>query len=165
MKTNEPNKTEAVMAYFCKYYPHKDELSKARLNKMIYLADWRAAITLQRTISSTDWIFNHYGPYVIDIEKKAEDSHLFFLLSTNNIYGSPKKVIGFNSSTTQEMIQKEIEKLNTDDIVVLDHVIEQTEKLSWNPFINMVYSTYPILISERYDKLDLVELASKYNNL
>jgi hypothetical protein len=33
-----------IIAYYCKQYPHKAELSKARLTKMVYLADWKSAI-------------------------------------------------------------------------------------------------------------------------
>jgi hypothetical protein len=33
-----------VMAYLCEHYPHKDDLSKARLTKLVYLADWKSAI-------------------------------------------------------------------------------------------------------------------------
>ena len=29
-----------VVGYLCEHYPHKAELSKARLTKMVYLADW-----------------------------------------------------------------------------------------------------------------------------
>ena len=45
---------------------------------------------------------------------------------------------------------------------VLDFVIEKTAPLSWDDFIKLVYSTYPIVTQPRYSTLNLVQLASLY---
>jgi hypothetical protein len=34
---------------------------------MVYLADWRSAITRGKQITDIVWEFNYYGPYVDDI--------------------------------------------------------------------------------------------------
>src|SRR5687767_14879894 len=87
------DKLTSVMAYFCARYPHKDELSKARLTKMVYLADWRMALEHGDQITDIQWIFNHYGPYVHDVEDRAKESPLFKVRSTVNAYGSPAEII------------------------------------------------------------------------
>ncbi len=38
----------------------------------------------------------------------------------------------------------------------------KTMRLNWDGFIKLVYSTYPILKSERYSELNLVEFAKQY---
>ena len=35
-----------IIYYLISNYPHKDELSNARVTKMVYLADWHAAVKL-----------------------------------------------------------------------------------------------------------------------
>lgn len=65
------DKLEAVIAYLCENYPHKSELSKARLTKLVYLADWKSCIESNKQISGIEWVFNHYGPYVDDIYNAA----------------------------------------------------------------------------------------------
>jgi hypothetical protein len=47
-----------VVAYLCHEYPHKGELSKARLTKMVYLADWRSAIERGSQVTDIEWVFN-----------------------------------------------------------------------------------------------------------
>ncbi len=44
-----------IIAYYCDRYPHKEELSKARLTKMVYLADWKSAIVHGKQISDIKW--------------------------------------------------------------------------------------------------------------
>ena len=44
----------------------------------------------------------------------------------------------------------------------IDIIIEKTQGLYWQQFINFVYSTYPIVTSERYTYLNLVQKATEY---
>jgi len=61
------SKLRDIVAYFCSNYVYKDELSKVRLTKMVYLVDWRSAITDGKQLTRIQWHFNHYGPYVEDV--------------------------------------------------------------------------------------------------
>ena len=54
------------------------------------------------------------------------------------------------------------ESLSEEDEYVLDHVIEQTRRLYWNDFTQLVYSTYPVLTGTRGDYLDLKASAERY---
>ena len=47
-------------------------------------------------------------------------------------------------------------------IKIIDTVIEKTKNMSWTSFINFIYSTYPIVTSNRYTHLNLVEKAQQY---
>ncbi|TFC91334.1 MULTISPECIES: Panacea domain-containing protein [Cryobacterium] len=148
---------EDVMAYLCSRYPFKEELSKARLTKMVYLADWRMALTKQSQITNLDWTFNHYGPYVDDVKDAAEANEgRFTILKTTNMYGSPKEVIGLKRK------EETFASLSEPEIAALDHVVAMTKDLTWAPFIKLVYSTYPIATQARHVHLDLAQLATKY---
>ena len=48
-----------VIAYIIKRYPSSlaDELSNARLTKLVYLSDWKNCLTNDRPISSINWYF------------------------------------------------------------------------------------------------------------
>lgn len=144
-----------AMAYLCAHYPHKAELSKARLTKMIYLADWRLALVDKRQITNLTWVFNHYGPYLEDVKETAQSDPRFELKSDRNLYGSVKEVVALRHSQPDVDLE-EAEKL------ALDHVIQKTKDLTWAPFIKLVYSTYPIATQPRYVPLNLVELAKTY---
>ena len=62
-----------VTAYLCAKYPHKDELSKARVTKLVYLADWKSAQQNQKQLTKIDWYFHNYGPYVDAVVDTKED--------------------------------------------------------------------------------------------
>jgi hypothetical protein len=144
-----------VVAYICKHYPHKHELSKARLTKMVYLADWRSAITRGEQVTSIEWHFNHFGPYVEDVVESVRSDPEFDVDITANMYGNSKEII-----STKNGVQ--YPSITGDDKEVLDFVINSTAPKYWNDFIRLVYSTYPVLTQPRYTRLNLVELAERY---
>lgn len=148
-------KLENIIAYLCKYYPHKKELSKARLTKLVYLADWFSAVINHKQITKTEWLFNHYGPYVDDITKVATESKYFKINYTTTRFGSEKAIILFGGEG------KDIE-VSEKDKEILDFVIFKTKSLYFDDFINYVYSTYPVKSEKRYSHLDLEKLAVEF---
>lgn len=145
-----------IIAYFLAKYPHTHELSKARLTKMVYLADWVAAISFGRQLTDIEWYFNHYGPYVHDVVEHARADPRFKIVETRTLYGNPKETV--------ELARKPVtwSSLTPQDIQVLEHVIAQTERLTWDGFIRAVYSTYPIATQARGSFLNLNKLAREY---
>lgn len=144
-----------TMIYVCEKYPYKHDLSKAKLNKLIYLADWKSAIDNDSQITPIKWYFNNYGPYVDDIEFIAlTNPEIFQIKNCTTMYGNKKQVISLVGEFNYNLSEQEIN--------ILDFVITKMAPLSWNKFIKMIYSTYPILKSNRYEELDLVQLAHEY---
>jgi hypothetical protein len=144
-----------VMAYLGEHYPHKHELSKARLAKLIYLADWKSAIEHGEQMTDIVWFYNYYGPYVESIAEEAEGDPAFKVRGTHNLYGDPKELVELVRS-------REYSSLTEDDKRILDSVIASTARMNWNEFIRLVYSTYPMVTQDRFSNLDLVELACRY---
>jgi hypothetical protein len=145
-----------IVAYLLAKYPHKLELSNARVTKMVYLGDWRHSLTQGRQISNIQWVFDNYGPFVWDVKRKVEENpFLFDVESTATMYGNPKTLLKLKDSGYQPQLA-ESERL------ALDHIIKITAPLAWDRFIGLVYSTYPILHSDRFANLNLVRLAAEY---
>ncbi|WP_246684422.1 Panacea domain-containing protein [Mesorhizobium sp. M5C.F.Ca.ET.164.01.1.1] len=146
------------MTYLVRNYPHKHELSKARLTKMIYLADWKSAIEHQRQMTGIEWQFNHFGPYVDDVHNLALEDSAFSVKSEQNMFGKPKETIVLADRLADDRVSNE-------EAAILDHVIEQTKRLTWDAFIKLVYSTYPVLTGSRGSRLDLVKSAEAYREV
>jgi hypothetical protein len=144
-----------VLIYLCRHYPHAHELSKARLTKLVYLADWRSALVRGRQMTSIDWEFSHYGPYVWDVANLARERDEFQVSLTSNPFGDSKEVIAVRADVPDP-------DLDPEDREILDYVIEKTQPLFWDGFIRLVYSTYPILTRPRFSILDLQALAREY---
>ncbi len=144
-----------VVAYICRNYPYKDELSNARVTKMVYLADWRSAITRGRQLTDLEWEFSNYGPYVKDVIQVAEMDPAFEVVATKNLYGTPKDLVRVADDVVYPSLTEEEKEL-------LDFVVSSSASKNWDDFIKLVYSTYPIVTQERFSKLDLVKLAKEY---
>lgn len=149
-------KTASALAYILNNYPHPADLSKARVLKMLYLADWVMAARHGHTITDIDWYFNHYGPYMRDIEDAVRSSSLFKWRSGVNMYGSPKETL-----TLRHSGQPKID-LDPSERQVIDRVIDRTQTLNFSEFLSLVYRTYPVKNSDKYTDLDLVALAKKF---
>lgn len=146
---------EGVIAYICKNYPLPDELSKARLTKLVYLADWESCIKAGKQITAINWYFHNFGPYVDDVINEAKSSRVLRVKQTENMYGDKKELI--------YLVEKaKIPELSDGEKEVIKSVINDTKRLYWNDFIKHVYETYPISTSERYTQLNLVGLAKSY---
>ena len=144
-----------VIGYLCDNYPYRSELSKARLTKMVYLADWKSVIERGDQMTDIRWFFHNYGPYVDDIWHVAAGDERFDLTHGYNFYGGVKDTI-----TVAKPFKSK--SLSGKDKEMLDHVIEQTKRLYWNDFIQLVYSTYPVLTGTRGEYLDLNGAAERY---
>lgn len=145
-----------LIGYIVKHYSKKDDLSKARLNKIIYLIDWKSSIDREKQITDIEWFFNNYGPYVSEIELMVMVDPRFKIETTQNYYGSEKNII--------RVIENNFNEPSPDEKSIIDLVIEVTQNLSWSQFINAVYSTYPIKNSMKGSMLDLVSLAKEYKS-
>jgi hypothetical protein len=146
---------EDILIYIIEEYPHKDELSNARLTKLVYLSDWYNSIHNNQQISHINWYFDNYGPFVWDIYKEVDENPRFKVSHTLNFFGTEKKLIRLINPKTVNLTETEIFSINK--------IIEATRDLNYENFINLVYSTYPILTTEKYNFLDLVSKAKQFN--
>ncbi|MCQ1537761.1 DUF4065 domain-containing protein [Methanocalculus taiwanensis] len=146
-----------VIAYILKKYPDCNDLSDARLTKMIYLADWKKAVKSGDTVTDIKWYFDNYGPYVDDIIETAnENPSLFTVRNTQNAFGGKKKEIKLNNL-------RYIANIPDEDAGIIDFVIEKTKDKTFSEFKKLIYNTYPIVFSNQYEYLDLIKLAEDYH--
>lgn len=153
------DKLKEMIAYTLKKYPYKDELSNARVTKIIYLADWYSSINHHCQLTDISWVYDNYGPFVWDIKNKTEEfPEVFNIKRTTNMFGGDKVLL----SLVDEDYEPDVDEKQRD---ALKRIIKITKKLNWSEFINVVYSTYPIASSDRYSKLDLVSKAEEYQSV
>ncbi|MBR9907521.1 MAG: SocA family protein [Gammaproteobacteria bacterium] len=150
------NKLQSIIAFICSNYPHKSELTKARVTKLVYLADWFSSLLDKRQLTEIDWVFNHYGPYVDDVIDAAYRSSSFKIEHQYTMYGTSKHVLSYTGHIDEI-------KLDSRDKEILNAVMKKTQALYFNQFVDYVYSTYPVKTKERYSSLNLVQLAREYD--
>lgn len=140
-----------VISYICFKYPHKGELSNARVTKLVYLSDWEAVKATGRQITSIKWYFNNYGPFVHDVAEAATRDPRLATVTTENIYGDRKVQITYIGRNDPGI------ELSSSERGIVDRVILETQTLYWDGFIRHVYETPPIARSNRYTDLRLEE--------
>jgi uncharacterized phage-associated protein len=151
-------KVKYLLRYIVKNYPYKNELSKTRITKMIYLADWYSALDSGKQLTEIKWFFDHYGPYVPDVFETAKKDRKLKIKQEINAFGNLKEIVVLNDSGFSFFNNKNLSEYAKN---ILDKVIEDTKNLSWTEFINYIYSSYPIKNSLRYSYLNLEKLSQE----
>lgn len=145
-------KIEDLVLYICKKYPIPDELSKARITKLVYLADWEYCKRTGEQLTGIQWYFHNFGPYVDDVVDAARHSKSLKVIETQNSYGDKKELICAEENSLSPTLKKEQRE-------IIDLIMNETKTLYWNDFIKHVYSTEPIVGSNRYTYLDMKHFA------
>lgn len=153
------NPIENILHYLLNYYPYPEDLTKTRITKLIYLVDWYSALFTGKQATDIDWYFDHYGPYVSDVLDVADEDSSVRVRKTSSAFGGVKYVV--EAKNPKQLLNYEISEVEQK---IIDKVIEDTKNLTWNKFIDFVYSTDPIRKKEKYNRLDLVDIANDIRN-
>jgi hypothetical protein len=147
-----------VLVYLCTNYPEnsRDDLSNARLTKLVYLADWKSARHTMGQITDIKWVLNHYGPWVPDVINTVKNDKRLTVLNDSNMFGSEKKTVALDEAVP---IGDRECGLSEEVQIILDSVIADTQNLYFGQFVEHVYETYPVRHRHRFGELDLVLLA------
>jgi hypothetical protein len=145
-----------AMAYILKRYSGS-AMSNVRLTRMLYLTDWVHALRHRDSVTPIRWYYDTYGPFVWDVLDTANaDPERFVVTYTNPAYGAPVALIGLAEAALEQP------DLSPEERESADHVIDATDDLDTDGFVKLVYSTHPILTSDRFSYLDLIEKAEEY---
>ena len=145
-----------VAAYILSSLPRGHKVSNARLTKICYLADWKRAIESRKTITEIHWYFDHFGPFVWDVVNTIREYPKLFAVEELARPGRERlTLISLKDRRYSPLLE-------VSEREAIDHVLEVTKDLPWPDFIHLVYSTYPILTTEKYKYLSLVDLAEEY---
>ncbi|WP_214818320.1 Panacea domain-containing protein [Exiguobacterium sp. s131] len=149
-------KIKQILRYFVENYPYKNELSKTRITKMVFLADWYSCLSTGKQLTSINWYFDHYGPYVSDVFEAAKKDRRLQVKQEINSFGTLKEVVSLKDDIFFYYDHRKIEGITKS---ILDQVIDDTKNMNWTEFINYIYSSYPIKSSKKYLYLDLEALS------
>jgi len=122
-----------------------------KLTTLLYLSDWRSAITLKRQITDIKWIqpfvakASEVGQY---LGKNPAD---FTIATTNQLevafVGDPQSI-----------------RLPLEERACLDFVLQSYAQKDWPDLFRLAYSTYPMFSQAAQSALDLVALADMYEH-
>lgn len=138
--------------YVCSKFSDSPDVGRERVHFLLFLAAWRLSLSKDQTLSSLRWICNDIGPYseTIDNVLRSDDRLKVFVSSDSS---SAERIL---------VIRKEDPVLSEIFRNHIDQLIERYGKTSFLDLSKLVFSTYPILASNRGYPMDLPALAKAY---
>jgi hypothetical protein len=156
MNLQEQIKLQQVIVRFLKAL---GTIDAEDLRMIIYLADWRHSLTTERTIcKGMDWIFEMWGAHSPHIKEAVTESPVFL----RNCDGFLPRFNSDRISTT--LRNQDLYELEESEKVAIDFVIKTFQKKDIC-LTKLCYSTHPLQVSNRYDKLNLPKLAREYRRM
>ena len=130
-------------------HSRRDHFSASRATKMIFLVDWYYAQHNKdnwKQATAIPWLYNVYGPYVnlIPIVKRKF------------------KVVQDRDKTLFELGKEEVDTLDSLSgkiKEIIDMVIKDTQALTYFGFINYVYETPAVELSEKGKRIEISQIA------
>lgn len=144
-----------ILDYLYLQYPNSNQLSISRVMKLMYLIEWRYAITKFEKLTDIEWMQSEYGPFYNSLRGIFNMSSNFEVSIKLDDNKKEQTVILF-------LNKKENLILKDDTREVVDFVIEHCKDYSWRELNNLVKSTYGALNTPQGQIIDIVNLARKY---
>lgn len=146
-----------ILDYLYVKYPNSNQLSISRVMKLLYLIEWRFAITRFEKLTDIEWLNTEYGPFYKSLRRIFNESSNFTVTIKLDESGREQTIIFF-------LNKKDSINLKSETIDVIDFVIEHCKNYSWTDLNNLVNSTYGILNTPLGQVIDILKLAKEYRN-
>lgn len=145
-----------IIAYVLIKCNNSEKLSKYRVTKMIYLADWCSMVIYKKRLTNIAWFFDNYGPFVWDIYDTIKNNKQLFKEEHDKTPSGADKILFkiLDSSYVPNITEEQKQ--------VIDYVILHTINLETSDFTKLIYSTYPIRTTNRYSFIDLEKKAKEF---
>ncbi|WP_367772488.1 type II toxin-antitoxin system antitoxin SocA domain-containing protein [Flavobacterium sp. WC2421] len=144
-----------ILDYLYIKYPNSNQLSISRVMKLLYLIEWRYAITNFEKITDIEWMQTEYGPFYKTLRSIYNESSNYEVTIKLDDKNREQTVIIFLNKKENLSLKDEAKK-------VVDFVIGHCKDYSWTELNNLVNSTYGVLNTPQGQIIDIVNLARKY---
>lgn len=146
-----------IIDYLYLNYPNSNQLSISRVMKLLYLIEWRYAITKFEKLTDVEWMQTEYGPFYKALRSIFNESSNFEVSIKLDENNREQTVIVF-------LNKKENSNLKEETKEVIDFVIIHCKDYSWSELNNLVNSTFGVLNTQQGQIIDVVFQAIKYRD-
>ena len=146
-----------IIDYLYLNYPNSNQLSLSRVMKLLFLIEWRFAITKFEKLTDVEWMQTEYGPFYKALRNIINESSNFEISIKLDDNNREQIVIVF-------LNKKEDINLNEETKEVVNFVIVHCKDYSWSELNNLVNSTFGVLNTQQGHIIDVVNQAIKYRD-
>lgn len=147
-----------ILDYLYLNYPNANQLSISRVMKLLYLIEWRYAITKFEKLTDIEWMQTEFGPYYKSLRVIFSESSNFEVSIKLDDNKKEQIVITFLNKKNNLNIKNDAKQ-------VVDFVIQHCKDYSWQELNNLVNSTYSVLNTPQGHMIDIVTMAKKYKGI
>lgn len=144
-----------ILDYLYLRYPNSNQLSISRVMKLLYLIEWRFAITKFEKLTDIDWLQTEYGPFYKSLRSIFNESSNFEVLIKIDDNNKEQLMINF-------LNKKENFNLRDETKEVINFVIDHCKNYSWTELNTLVNSTYGTLYTPQGQIINILSLAKIY---
>lgn len=145
--------TKQAIVYLLHQHPKKENLYLEQLAKILYLIDWKHTLEAARPYTDLQWVYESSGPWSDELDKIAQDDDLEVI---RNAYRRNYDIIRLRHPGELSV------SLGETAINVIGHIIRETVNLNIDEFNKLVYSTYPMVTTQRSHTINLLKAAREY---
>lgn len=146
-----------LLDYLFLKYPNSNKLSYSRVMKLLYLIEWRNAITKFDKLTDIEWIATEYGPFYKSLRSIFTESSNFDVSVKFDENDKEQLLIKFFNNKKNVFLDDYSKE-------IVDFVIEHCKDYDWAELNNLVNSTFAVMNTNQGQIIDLVLLAKKYKN-
>ncbi|MDO5105957.1 Panacea domain-containing protein [Capnocytophaga sp.] len=144
-----------ILDYLYLKYPNPNQLSISRVMKLLYLIEWRYAITKFEKLTDIEWINTEYGPFYKSLRDIFNESSNFDVKDDIDDNGRKQTMIFFLNRKGDINLKE-----NTKEVI--NFVIDICKDYSWVELNSLVNSTYGVINTQQEQVINILELAKKY---
>lgn len=135
-------------------YPHRDDLTMWRATAMLYLADWRLALTQSQMEIRASWQRGRYGPTSSQAYDALHRSGMFTTQQRPSPFGSMRAVV--------VPTRPDLPKLPAEAEAEIEFVVDASASSSAAHLMRIVRGTYPMRTCPIDGPMHLMSLAGEY---
>lgn len=150
-------RVEDVVQTLLVSYPHAEDLTFSRLERMAYLTAWRLALAESDVQIGMDWILGELGPRSAQMDRVRHAGAVMDTQATRRTpFGTPRTVCVPRTGT--------LPALPEEVATQIAFVIGVARRLRRHELAGLVAGTYPVRTSQIGERMDLAALAVAYRD-
>jgi hypothetical protein len=146
-----------ILDYLYIEYPNSNQLSYSRVMKLLFLIEWKYAITKFQKLTDIEWVLSPYGPFYKTLSSIFTESSNFDVSIRFDEKNKEQLLIKFFNN-------KKVIGITDDSRDVVLFVVNHCKDFSWTELNNLVNSTYAVINAKEGQIIDILTLAKKYRN-
>lgn len=122
-------------------------VKKELIHFVLFMIDWKYTLVYGEQLTNVKWFKNQNSIMDFNLNNKNLNDYLKEIESKDNI-----------NIYDKNLSQIDLNKIN----LFINFVKSKTEKMLYTEFVNLYFSTYPLISSNKNELIDLVDLRNQY---